>query len=632
MSSHQQWNATPSDLAVRVLRWLRPDLSSPSAPLATVAWLDSFEPSLMPRTSLLQGVVGGLSILSARAIADRTERILQPVLGQRKDVRRRLLVRAAVAGVGAGLGALPERNGERLWWSGLRGGGEMLRSVAVGGAIHDVGHAAWSSQPRHDRRQGQVRAAVATASVVAGLGLWADRRLAQRTAAVQPWPIEQRNDLLHSTVITGAVVLGGRLTGQAVALSRQELRRWLGAGAAKAVLADGMNLAAWSGLAGASYHAGIARLRVGNGTLEPGYDLVPRHPRVSGSAGSRSVFSELGRQGRRFVADVLEPSRITQVMGEPALAAPVRVYVGLDSEPLYPTGRAELALEELERTGAYDRGHLLLVSPTGTGWVDQTLVESAELLTRGDVATCAIQYGAFPSFLAMQKVALGRSQFRVLLLGVRERLRGMSPERRPRVLVFGESMGAWTASDVIMHQGIGGFDHYGIDRALWVGMPWLAKWSRSGMIRGSSDLVPPGTVGVFDRFDQLSALSAADRRALRAVILSHDNDPLAVLGPDLALQRPRWLQERRRGRGVPEEMRWVPVVTFLQTMVDALNSMVQVPGEFTSYGHDYRGDMARFVHAAYGLPAITDGQIAAVEQELVRLDLARARRLGRLPG
>ncbi len=34
-----------------------------------------------------------------------------------------------------------------------------------------------------------------------------------------------------------------------------------------------------------------------------------------------------------------------------------------------PPGRAELALAELDRTGAFDRSFLLLVAPTGTGWV-----------------------------------------------------------------------------------------------------------------------------------------------------------------------------------------------------------------------------------------------------------------------
>jgi len=160
-------------------------------------------------------------------------------------------------------------------------------------------------------------------------------------------------------------------------------------------------------------------------------------------------------------------------------------------------------------------------------------------------------------------MALGRGQFRLLLWGVRLRLAGVPPERRPRVLVFGESLGAWTSSDVIMFQGIEGFEHYGIDRALWVGLPWLAKWSRSGMSRGSSTLVPPGTVGLFDRHEQLAALDDKERARLRAVVLSHDNDPIAVVGPDLLTQRPAWLADGQRGRGVPDAMRWQPLITFV---------------------------------------------------------------------
>ncbi|HUG83096.1 MAG TPA: alpha/beta-hydrolase family protein [Euzebya sp.] len=608
----------------QAVHWLRPDLSLPSTPLATVSWLDSFEPSLMPRTSMLQGIVGGVAVLSSRAVAARTERLLQPALGGRGDVRRRLAVRAVVAAAGVALTSLPERDRERLWWSGLRGGGAMLRTVAVGGAIHDVGYEAWVRQP--SSRSG-VRAAVAVASVTAGLALWADRQLRLRTAAVEPWPIEQRNELPESAAVSAGVVLAGRLLGEAMGLSRRGLRRWLGPGVAKDALATTINGGLWALAASGAYNLGIGRFGASNQIIEPGYERTPDDPRVSGSPTSGAAFAELGRQGRRFITDALDREEIAHVMGEPAIAAPIRVYVGFDSAPLYPTGRAELALEELERTGAYDRSHLLLVSPTGTGWIDQTMVESAELFTRGDLATCAIQYGKYPSFLAVQTVALGRMQFRILLLGVRERLRGMPPERRPRVLVFGESLGAWTASDVIMHQGISGFDHYGIDRALWVGMPWLAKWSRSGMIRGSSDLVPPGTVSVFDRTEQLMALSDADRNRLRAVILSHDNDPIALLGPDLLVQRPSWLRSGQRGRGVPPDMRWIPIVTFLQTFVDAINSMVQVPGEFTSYGHDYRADMARVVQATYLLPPTSDAQMAAVQATLIRRDLDRARRL-----
>jgi uncharacterized membrane protein len=326
------------------------------------------------------------------------------------------------------------------------------------------------------------------------------------------------------------------------------------------------------------------------------------------------------------VTDVLTPEYIDETMGEEGAEHPIRVFIGYNSEPLYPSGRAEMALDELERTGAFDREYLLLISPTGTGWVDQTMIESAELFTRGDIATCVIQYGKYPSFLSLQKIALGRAQFRLLLWGIAQRLSGRPPEDRPKVLVFGESLGAWTSSDVVMHNGIAGFDHYGIDRALWAGLPWMAKWSKSGMGRGASELVPGGTVGVFDRPEELMALSDEERAALRAVVLSHDNDPIAVMGPDLAIREPEWLKGER-GRGVPSDMAWTPIVTGIQVMVDAANAMVTVPGHFGSFGHDYRADMARMVYLGLDLPSSTEEQVVAVEEALINLEIGRSERI-----
>jgi hypothetical protein len=179
----------------------------------------------------------------------------------------------------------------------------------------------------------------------------------------------------------------------------------------------------------------------------------------------------------------------------------------------------------------------------------------------------------------------------------------------------------------VMFQGIEGFDHYGIDRALWVGLPWLAKWSRSGMARGASTLVPEGTVGVFDRHEQLAELDDEQLARLRAVILSHDNDPIAVLGPELLIRRPWWLADGQRGRGVPAAMHWRPLITFIQTAMDAANAMVSVPGQFGSFGHDYRADMVRFVQDAYRLPPASEEQLGRIEKTLRSLELERAERI-----
>jgi uncharacterized membrane protein len=597
-------------------------MASPTAPQETVAVVDALGPSLAPRTARLQGVTMGLSVLGTRATTGVADRLTRMAVSADAPPSAQFAARALIGGAGAALAAVPERDGQPLWVASVRSTGRLLRDGAAGGAVHDLGRLL---QQRYPNRRA-IRPLLVGAVSTAGLLLRAGRQLAQRDAAKDRSPLPRTTMLPGALATSYAVRAAGTGLARGFAWSGGALESYLGPGRSKRALARLVNAGLWAGGASAVYSAGVAYVGRGNQRLEEGYGTPPTSPLVSGSPDSLLPFADLGQQGRRFVTDVITPELIREVMGEEAVAHPIRTYVGFDSEPLYQTGRAELALAELARTGAFDRSVLLLISPTGTGWVDHTLIEAAEFLARGDIATCCIQYARYPSFLSIQKVALGRGQFRLLLWGVQQRLEERPPDRRPRVLVFGESLGAWTSSDVIMYQGIGGFDHYGIERALWVGLPWLAKWSRSGMARGSSTLVPQGTVGVFDRHEQLQELTDEERARMRAVVLSHDNDPVAVFGPDLILQRPYWLADGQRGRGVPAAMRWKPLVTFFQIATDAMSAMLRVPGEFASFGHDYRADMARFVRDAYALPA-TEPQLASIEQVLRSLERERAERI-----
>ena len=605
-------------------RWLNPAAASPSAPRETVAALDAFGPSLMPRTATLHGVAMGLGVLGARATTGVVEKLTRLAVPADASLPAQLVARAVIGGAGAALAAVPERHCHKLWAASLRSTGQLLRDGAAGAAVHDLGR--WVQ--RRYPSQPAVRPIAAGAIHTAGLLYRTGRRLPARQAGGDRWPRPPTATLPGALATSYAVTTVGTGLARGFAWSRGALESYFGPGPSKRVLARLVNAGLWAwgddgrlqrrgGLCGAGQPEGGAGLRdparqpaaVGE-RREP---AALRRPRPAGTPlRHRRGHPRADRGGHG---------------GAGAVAQPIRTYVGFNSEPLYQTGRAELALAELDRAGAFDRSYLLLISPTGTGWVDQTLIEAAEFLARGDIATCCIQYARYPSFLSVQKVALGRRQFRLLLWGVKQRLAGLPPEGRPRVLVFGESMGAWTSSDVLMYQGIDGFDHYGIDRALWVGLPWLAKWSRSGMTRGSSTLVPPGTVGVFDRHEQLAALDDDQRARLRAVVVSHDNDPIAVFGPDLLVQRPTWLADGQRGRGVPAQLRWLPVVTFLQTGMDAMNAMLKVPGEFTSFGHDYRADMAGFVGDVYRLPTATAEQQAGIEQVLRTLELERAERI-----
>jgi uncharacterized membrane protein len=604
----------------RLARWWNPASALPASPGEPVAALDALGPSLMPRTWWVQGVAMGVSVLGARATTGAVDRLTRTAVPADGPLSAQLTARAVIGGAGAALAAVPARDERHLGIASVRSTGLLLRDGAAAGAVHDLGR--WLQQRYPGRRAS--RPAIAGVTSTAGLIYRAGRRMAARDAGGERWSLPPTTTLTGAAAISYVVTAAGTGLARRFVWSRDVFDSYFGPGPSKRVVARLINAGVWAGAGAAAYNVGVAYVGRGNEKLVPAYAAPPASPLVSGSAESVLPFADLGWEGRRYVTDVVTPEMIEQVMGEPAVAHPIRTYVGFNSEPRYRTGRAELALAELERTGAFERSVLLLVSPTGTGWVDNTLIEAAEFLTRGDIATCCIQYARYPSFLSLQKVALGRAQFRLLLWGVKLRLAGLPQERRPRVLIFGESLGAWTSSDVVMFQGIQGFEHYGVDRALWVGLPWLAKWSRSGMSRGSSTLVPPGSVGVFDRHEQLAALDERERARLRAVVLSHDNDPIALLGPDLLLRPPSWLADGQRGRGVPGAMRWLPLVTFVQTGLDAMNVLVSGPGEFGAFGHDYRADMVYFVRDVYGLPDATDAQLARIEEVLRSLERERA--------
>lgn len=96
--------------------------------------------------------------------------------------------------------------------------------------------------------------------------------------------------------------------------------------------------------------------------------------------------------------------------------------------------------------------------------------------------------------------------------------------------------------------------------------------------------------------------------------------------PELMIRKPEWLQGTQ-GRNVPEDMDWVPVNTFWHVMIDAVNAMVTVPGEFGSFGHDHRGDTTRFVRDAFRLLDTTEQQMIAVDNALKTLDIERKKRM-----
>jgi uncharacterized membrane protein len=584
----------------------------------------AFGPSLMPRASMHQGIAAGASVLAAELVGRGVDAGIRRAVPNSAPFAMRIGARAIVAAAGLAVSRLPETDDESTSKASIRSAGRIVAAGAIGGAIYESGAELRDKFPS----KSAARPIVMGAAGFAGALYYSKDLLAERESVIKPWSADDKRATLPASLGIGfAVASLGRGLGTAFMASRRSSVRYFGEDPSHAAIGRAANTAVWAA-GGAAFYLGLVGLIARkNEEIEPAYSTPPDSPYVSAGTNSISPFDELGLQGRRFVTDVVTPSLIESTMGEKAVAHPIRAFVGVNSDPLYPSGRSEMMLDEMERLGAFERSHLLLFCPTGTGWVDQTMIEAMELYTRGDVATACIQYGRGPSFLEVQKVALGRTQFRGLLWGVKMRLAAMPEEKRPKVVIFGESLGSWSSSDVVMFQGIEGFDHYGIDHALWFGLVGLAKWSKTGMREGRGKLVSPGVVKAFDNFGEYEQLSKDEQKKLRAVIVDHDNDPIAQMSFRWAVKRPPWLTGTARGRNVPEGMHWVPLITFVQIMIDAMNAMRVVPGQFKSFGHDYRGDTADFVHAAYQLPKVTKHQKKEVHATLLKLEVERGERI-----
>ena len=338
------------------------------------------------------------------------------------------------------------------------------------------------------------------------------------------------------------------------------------------VLAAGTSLA---GVAAVGVRAGLSGLRAVGAAADPALREAPDDPYVSGGPASAVAYDTLARDGRRFVSLRTPAEQIQAVCGPSA--EPVRVYIGLYTAPTVEQ-RVDLALAELERLGGLERKTLLVMSPAGSGYAEYVAAESVECFTGGDCASVVVQYGVLPSVLSLRRVELGALTVRTLLDRLAERLREM-PEP-PRVLMYGESLGARVAQEALqispsLVSAEGRVD--GLDALVSVGTPG-GRSLRNQMLR------TPGVVHL-DCWQQLSG----DEQA-QLWFLDHDADPVTRWDAALAWRRPAWLRGDR-GRNVPEAMNWVPVLTWWQVIFDLVFAAQQQLGQFRSRGHDYRADL-----------------------------------------
>ena len=295
----------------------------------------------------------------------------------------------------------------------------------------------------------------------------------------------------------------------------------------------------------------------------------PSDPMKTGSTASLIGWEDLGRTGRQFVSSGPSAADLSAFSGGDVLE-PLRIYVGLNSAETVEA-RARLALEELKRVNAFDRSILVLVTPTGTGWIDPAAIDTVEYLHRGDVASVAVQYSYLASWLALLvEPGYGAETARALFHEVYGYWTALPEDERPKLYLHGVSLGALNSDLAADLFDVIGDPFHG---ALWSGPPFPSETWRSateGRHPDSPEWLPRFRDGSIIRFtNQTDALHipGAEWGPMRIVFLQYASDPITFFRPQILYRRPAWLEEPR-GPDVSPHLRWYPVVTFLQLIAD----------------------------------------------------------------
>ncbi|MEU6506037.1 alpha/beta-hydrolase family protein [Streptomyces sp. NPDC046942] len=495
---------------------------------ALVASCLSFTPSLLPRGGVIQGVVWGISAAIGYAVGVLLASIWRALAD--RDPRR-----------------------PRAWsWRALLIGAAVLLSVFFGLGQY------WQYLIRHMMG-------------VTEYTIW--------LVVLSPFV---------AVAVFWLILLIGRGIRGGFRWTADRLGRWIGRRAART--------AGWLLVAGVTYLVITGLLLQGSVALANRVFSVrdgatpegvhqPTSSLRSGGPGSLVPWDALGRQGRGFVGAGPSQGDIARLTHHPAME-PIRAYAGLGSAG-DTEARAELAVADLDRAGAFRRKNLLVATTTGSGWVDPASVDSFEYLSGGDAATVAIQYSYLPSwisYLVDQSKAreAGRDLFDAVY-GVWSRLPQTS---RPRLFVAGESLGSFGAETAFSGENDLANRTAG---TLFVGPPNFNALFREFTDHrdpGSPEIQPVYKHGRTVRFtsDPSAAIPPSGQPwdGARVLYLVHPSDPIVWWSPHLVFSRPDWLAESP-GRDVLKGMVWIPFVTFWQVSAD-LPFSTGVPA---GHGHKY---------------------------------------------
>jgi uncharacterized membrane protein len=512
--------------------------SMPGAVLGSLLFAAALTPSLIPRDHLSQGLLAGLCLFAGYGIG------------------------AALAWLWRFLGLPRARQWPRRWSRSLNTALAVVCAVIVVMALaHSAG---WQN------------------SVRALMGL--------------P-PVDTAHPFIVCTIaflLFAVLLAGARLVAALARMLDGWMRRYVPARLATLLSIALTAFVVWSlvsdVLARSVFRLLDSSFRTYDALIEPDAPRPMQSDRT-GSPTSLVDWNELGRMGRRFVASGPDAGDIAALTGRPAMR-PIRVYVGLQSGQT-PEERARLALDELKRQGGFDRSVLIVVTPTGTGWVDPSAINSVEYLHDGNIASVAVQYSYLSSPLSLlAQSEYGAETARALFAEVYASWTSLPKDNRPRLYLHGLSLGALNSE-----KSASVFEMIGdpINGALWSGPPFVTpQWRAISRQRNAGSLLrlPQFRDGRLVRFINqhgFASDSTADEGVqwgpMRLVYLQYASDPIVFFDDRDFYRQPDWMKEPL-GPDVSPDLRWHPVVTALQLGLDMLLA-AETPAGF---GHVYAAE------------------------------------------
>lgn len=586
----------------------------------------TFARGLLPRSSTDQALITGTAAAywlgSATIGLSAVEAVAELVYrrGQASFENALIVGSAAVLGAGSAVvAAIPDTNSQPMPLAAVRSGAWITNGGALATLLVVGSEKALRRLPIRTNLAGNVALAAALGAGVSALRVFQTERRAAALGESLPralgmTPARSPKAAITSLATGGAVGLGlVALAGAEFAVAEGTTRTVsLALGRREDPVTPLVGHMAAGALMGAAAGIGLNQVRRrvlhADDVVEPAYPEPPTSPHVTAGPNSGVSFDAIGKEGRRFVLMALTPDEITAVMGEPAIP-PVRAVAGFGAANGI-VERAKVALAELERLGGLSRSLIVVAAPTGVGYVNYSFAEAVEYLTRGDCAILVPQYDLVPSALALGSTQAGQKLQELILVGLRDRIAAMPPGARPRVVQFGESLGAEVALDVA-ENGTDRFERLGLAGGLYLGTPYRTElWRRWTSDPDAMD--PAGLLGLVSQAAEIPALP----RSVRHVQVVHHDDPINKFSFSAILRAPAWMgPPYQRPPGVPKETVFRPVVTFIISLIDLKNGMDSKPGEFVRRGHDYRIELREAIQRTFNLSATAD-QAEAIESAL----------------